>query len=37
VFSPKDWNRKRAIPDSFAARVNAGPKLMIVGDLDDVP
>jgi predicted nucleotidyltransferase len=36
VLSPRDWKRKRGTLDSFAARVNAGPKLMIVGELDAV-
>ena len=32
VTSAREWQRKCAIPDSFAAKVSAKPKLMILGE-----
>ncbi len=34
VVAPADWKRKRATPASFAARVAAGPMLLVLGNAD---
>jgi predicted nucleotidyltransferase len=34
VSSAREWEEKRAVPGSFAARISAGPKLMILGAVD---
>lgn len=31
-----EWQRKRAEPDSFVARINAQPRLFVVGSADDL-
>ena len=36
VMSRDEWRRKLADPGSFVARVMAGPKLFVVGDLNDL-
>lgn len=36
VMALTDWQRKRSVPDSFAARVAAGSKLFIIGGEDDL-
>lgn len=32
VMRPDDWARKRALSDSFASRIAAGPKIWVIGD-----
>lgn len=36
VMTPKEWRAKRAQPDSFAARIAAGPRLFVIGSDDDL-
>lgn len=36
LMSRAEWRRKRAQPDSFAARVAAQPKLFVIGGEDDL-
>lgn len=36
VFTPSAWRAKRAVPDSFAERVAAGPHLLVMGSEDDL-
>jgi len=35
VFTRAEWKRKRARPDSFTARINAQPRLFVIGSDDD--
>ena len=35
VFTRAEWKRKRARPDSFTARINAQPRLFVIGRDDD--
>jgi predicted nucleotidyltransferase len=36
VMSRREWRRKRSDPDSFAARVAAGPRLLVIGTDSDI-
>ena len=36
LLTPKEWRSKRAVPDSFAARVAELPHLMVLGSEDDL-
>ena len=36
VMSRKEWRTKRADPNTFAARVAAGPRLFVIGADDDL-
>lgn len=36
LMSSAEWGRKRAEPDSFAARIAAQPKLFVIGGEDDL-
>ena len=36
VMSRKEWRRKRSDPDSFASRVAAGPRLLVMGTDGDL-
>jgi predicted nucleotidyltransferase len=36
VMSLAEWRRKRAIKDSFAARISSRPRLFVVGSDDDI-
>lgn len=36
LLTPAEWQRKRAQPDSFAARLHAGPRLFVWGTDDDL-
>jgi predicted nucleotidyltransferase len=36
VMSRREWRRKRSDPDSFAARVAAGPRLLVIGADSDL-
>ncbi len=36
LMTPNEWGRKSAQPDSFAARLRDGPRLLVVGAEDDL-
>jgi predicted nucleotidyltransferase len=36
VMSPDEWTKRRAGPDSFAARIARQPKLFVIGSEDDL-
>ncbi len=36
LMTPKEWRHKPAQPNSFAARLNAGPRLIVLGSEDDL-
>ncbi len=36
LMTPKEWRHKLAQPDSFAARLYAGPRLLVLGSEDDL-
>ncbi len=36
LMTPEEWRRKREQPDSFAARLEAGPRLFVLGSEDDL-
>ncbi len=36
LMTPDEWHRKRAQPDSFAARIHDRPRLQVLGSADDL-
>lgn len=36
LMTPEEWRRKRAVRDSFAARVAAQPKIFVIGSEDEL-